>query len=374
MLGIYIHIPFCKKRCYYCDFCSTSEISEKLMDDYLKSLLTQIGEYFDGRTVRADTVYIGGGTPSVFGGKRIEKLMKELRKRVDIDRAAEITVEANPESCDKAFCKSLAKAGVNRVSLGFQSTDNKELFAIGRLHTFEQAKEALENVRKYVTDNISVDLMYGLPLQTVESFEKSIDDVAALNPSHISAYGLKLEENAPLLKMNVELPNDDEQADMYLMAVEKLEKLGYRQYEISNFAKDGRISRHNYKYWTLEEYIGFGCAAYSLYKGRRFSFAPDIKAYAAGDIRMGESEDMALDKKYRKGEYIMLALRTVKGLSESEYFGIFKEGMDKVESALEKYIPTGHCIKDGGNYRLTPKGFLFSYRIISDAMDAIGEL
>lgn len=366
MLGIYIHIPFCKSKCGYCDFCSTTKYNDKMMDSYLKTLLCQISEFFGSGGVKADTVYFGGGTPSVFGAKRIGRVLKELKKYVDIQPGSEITVEANPESCDKAFCKELKKHGVNRLSLGVQSAVDSELFTIGRIHTFSQAQEAVAIARENLTDNISLDLIYGLPGQTMQSWDKSLEEIIKLQPAHISAYGLKLEEGSKMYHMDLDLPDDDEQADMYLYAVEKLKAAGYEQYEISNFAKNGRISRHNSKYWDLTEYAGLGAAAHSLYGGRRFGFSGNIENYCKGIIELAESEDIAIDKKYRKGEYIMLMLRTSKGINESEFYDIFGEDFKEYAKKLEIYIKCGCVEYDGMSYRLTPRGMLISNTIINE--------
>jgi oxygen-independent coproporphyrinogen-3 oxidase len=261
-LGIYIHIPFCKRKCDYCDFYSICDLSDKLMDRYLKALISQIDEYFQYGKPSVDTVYLGGGTPSVFGGKRIEKLLKELSARVQLARNAEITVEVNPESVDEKLLKRLKAAGVNRISMGVQSADDNELKALGRLHDWKGAVSAYELTRRYF-DNISLDLIYGLENQTLDGWMDSLRKVMALSPDHISCYCLKVEEGTPLALRGCVQPDDDVQADMYLRAVETLEAGGYRQYEISNFARNGRVSRHNSKYWDLSPYLGLGSAAHS---------------------------------------------------------------------------------------------------------------
>lgn len=372
MLGIYIHIPFCKSKCGYCDFCSTTRYDEKMMEGYLKTLLSQIDEAFPIKSgISADTVYVGGGTPSVFGGKRIAKVLKHLKKHISLAENAEITVEANPESCDKSFCKYIARAGVNRVSLGVQSSNDDELKEIGRIHTFAQAKEAVENVKKYVGDNISLDLIYGLPNQSMEKWEQSVKDIMALEPMHISAYGLKLEKGSKMFDLKLDLPDDDKQADMYLKAVDMLRENGYEQYEISNFARNGRISRHNSKYWDLSEYIGFGAAAHSFYKNRRYSFKGDIEAFSKGCVEVDELEDISFGMKYRKGEYIMLMLRTKWGIDEEKYYKLFKEDFSKMAYKMEKYVKYGYALHDGMRYRLTPKGFLISNTIISDLLGSV---
>jgi len=373
-LGIYIHIPFCRQKCSYCDFYSLPCGSENKMDAYLEALLTQFEEYFpSGSKTTVDTVYIGGGTPSVFGGKRLEKLLRVLAKRVTLVGGCEITVEVNPESCDKKLFQQLKKAGVNRISMGVQTADDEQLRAIGRLHDFAGAKEAAELCRKYCTDNLSLDLMYGLPGQTMESWQHSVEVILTLQPRHVSAYALKLEEGTPLWRQNPVLPEDDVQADMYLYAVDRLQKAGLRQYEISNFSQPGYHSRHNSRYWDLSPYLGFGCGAHSYYGGKRFSFVRDLDAYLEGVQGKGcivEQED-ELEYDNRIGEYIMLQLRTAAGIDEDEVYRRF--GMEFAPGAkrLEKYIATGHVICSHGSWRLTPEGFLVSNVIISDVLEAL---
>lgn len=373
MLGLYFHIPFCKRRCGYCDFCSTSTFDNKLMDRYLDCLLLQLADYFPEKkgNTPIDTLYFGGGTPSVFGGKRIARLIKEVDKRLSITKQAEITVEVNPESCDKALCKQLKAAGVNRISMGIQSASDSELFNIGRLHNFEQAQQAVALVKKYVTDNISLDLIFGLPNQTMESWNGSLRAIMALEPAHISAYALKLEEGCPMYGQGLDLPDDDQQADMYLHGVAALAKGGYAQYEISNFCREGRISRHNSKYWDLSEYLGLGASAHSLYCGRRFGFTANLADYMAGERLLAESEDVVLPLSARKGEYIMLMLRTAAGIDEEKFYKLFREDFAHYHKGFDKYIQSGHLLHDGSRYHLTAEGFLISNAIIGDILEEL---
>ncbi len=373
-LGVYFHIPFCRSKCAYCDFCSTARWDDKLMDAYLEALIRQMGDFFlPGGKYTVDTVYIGGGTPSVFGGKRLAKLLKALEKRVSLTRACEITVEVNPESADKALFKGLKAAGVNRISMGVQTADDGQLKRIGRIHDFARAREAVELCRKYCTDNLSLDLIYGLPGQTMESWLSSVEAICALAPRHISCYALKLEEGTPLWREDPVLPDDDTQADMYLNAVEKLEKLGYFQYEISNFAQKGYRSRHNSRYWDLSEYLGFGCAAHSYYGGKRFSFTSDIAAYLSGMQGTApiveEADELAFND--RVGEYVMLALRTCDGIDENAFYSRWKREFTPFAQRLAPYVQSGHVRCDAGRWRLTPAGFLVSNAIIGDVLDAL---
>ncbi|MBQ9535192.1 MAG: radical SAM family heme chaperone HemW [Clostridia bacterium] len=372
-IGIYVHVPFCRRKCGYCDFYSLAGADERTMDDYLSALIKHVQYYFKAQnSYVADTVYIGGGTPSVFGAKRLDKLLKNLRTCVPLDRGAEVTVELNPESVDKRLLVTLQKAGVNRLSLGVQSSDNVQLAFIGRLHDFEQARSAVQLCRDYCTDNISLDLMYGLPGQTAESWRRSLSDITALEPKHISCYALKREENTPA-RTWADIPDDDAQADMYLSAVEQLAGCGYRQYEISNFAVPGYESRHNMRYWDLRYYIGFGCAAHSYFGGKRFNFTADIKQYTEAILSgKGDVAEDAEETEYdnRAGEYIMLKMRTASGIDADRFFSEFDVDFAPAARVLEKYVSGGYAKHDGSVYSLTPKGFLVSNQIIGEMLDS----
>lgn len=372
-LGLYFHIPFCRKKCAYCDFCSTANWDDARMDAYLEALIRQMDDFFiSGGRYEADTVYIGGGTPSVFGGKRIARLLREVGKRVRLAHGAEITVEVNPESADQALFRQLKRAGVNRISMGVQSADDAMLARIGRVHDFATAKEAVALCKKYCTENLSLDLMYGLPGQTMEGWMESLNAVCALEPRHISCYALKLEEGTPMFSENPDRPDEDLQADMYLAAVKRLEELGFQQYEISNFARPGFFSRHNSKYWDLAEYLGFGAAAHSFYNGKRFFYTSDLEAYLSGmegkNAIVEDTDELPFYD--RVGEYVMLALRTAAGIDENTFYTRFHRDFAPIGAKLEQYIPSGHVLRENSRWRLTPKGFLVSNVIIGEALDA----
>ena len=371
-VGIYVHIPFCKKKCDYCDFYSLTGCDAKFFDRYLRAMIKQLDDYLlGGRKIKADTLYIGGGTPSVFGGKRLSILIKEIKKRFDFTRDIEITVEVNPESADKKFFKTLKKAGVNRISMGVQSSDDNQLSSLGRIHSFADACEAVELCKKYCTENISLDLMYGLENQSMRSWENSINSLISLNPKHISCYSLTLEEGTPMYKRSPKLPDDDTVADMYLVAIDTLENNGYMQYEISNFAVKGYESAHNSRYWDLRPYIGIGAAAHSFFGDKRYSNISDaeeyIKLIEQGESVISDADDFAI--KNRVGEYVMLKLRTVSGIDETFFEKKFKQSFTPYSQKLNKYITSGHAIENCGVYRLTPKGFFVSNTIISDVLD-----
>lgn len=373
-LGLYIHIPFCRQKCAYCDFYSLPRSEEK-MDAYTAALLRHIEEVAPRTAAhRVDTVYFGGGTPSYLGPDRLTKLLRTLRKRCPVARDAEITLEANPDSaCDVKALRALRRAGFNRISLGVQSADDGLLRAIGRIHTFAQVQEAVAAVRKAGFKNLSMDLIYGLPGQTMQQWEDTLAAVIALAPEHISCYGLKLEPGTPLYDRRDSecFPDDDAQADMYLYAVTVLAQNGYEQYEISNFAKPGFASRHNLKYWHMEEYAGFGPGAHSDFGGRRYSFVRDLDRYIDGVLKGGEiidSEEL-IPQRERGGEYLMLRLRTAQGIEEWEYRSAYFMDFAPLETRLRQFQAQGWAEQAGGRWRLTPKGFLVSNQLIGDLLE-----
>ncbi len=340
------------------------------MDSYLSALTEHMRDVSarEGR-VSVDTVYIGGGTPSVFGGKRLSQVLSCVRSCFDLQADTEITVEVNPESADKALFLALHAAGVNRISMGVQSADDGELKAIGRLHDFSRAQEAVRLCRKLCTDNISLDLMYGLPGQSMERWMRSVDAICALAPKHISCYALKLEEGTPLYRKNPSCPDDDTQADMYLAMVERLSQKGYAQYEISNFAQEGYRSRHNQKYWHLTDYLGFGCGAHSFFRGRRYYQTDSIPKYLSGGWQTPLSEDDETGS--REDEYLMLSLRTAEGVSEGDYCARFGKSFAPVADVLRPYLENQYVQRFGDRWHFTAKGFLVSNTILVDVLDAI---
>ena len=278
-LGLYLHIPFCKSKCAYCDFYSLPRSEEK-MDAYTAALIRHLEEVAPRCTAHTvDTVYFGGGTPSYLGEKRLIKLLKTVKKRYHVAADAEITLEANPDSAeDWKTLRALRKAGFNRISLGAQAADDELLRRIGRVHTWEQVLSAVAAARMAGLENLSLDLIYGLPGQSLAAWQDTLRSAAALEPKHISCYGLKIEPGTPLWqqRQSADIPDDDTQADMYLWTVDYLKKHGYEQYEISNFAQPGYESRHNLKYWTLGEYAGFGPGAHSDMGGVRFAYERNL--------------------------------------------------------------------------------------------------
>ena len=378
-LGIYIHVPFCRSKCNYCDFYSMPCKDDALMDSYLDAVCAHIkeaGALAPG--YRVDTIYFGGGTPSYFGGDAIAIIMTAIRRNFDVAADAEITFECNPDSVTDKLLHRMRAEGFNRVSMGVQDDHDDMLKKLGRPHTYAQSVAAFQRIRKAGFRNVSLDLMYGLPGQTLQDWRDTLENVLKMNPEHFSCYGLKLEEGTPLYEIKdvINIPDDDTQADMYLAAVDMLRERGFRQYEISNFARKGLYSRHNFKYWTGGEYLGFGPSASSDFAGKRFTIVSDLQAYingirTGGDI-MAEMEEIPLRE--RAGEYIMLRLRTSAGLSPEEYQRTFMLPFEPLEAKLEKLRAYGRAEQSSdGRWSLTPKGYLVSNDIISELLIAQDE-
>lgn len=373
-LGLYIHVPFCRSKCQYCDFYSLATKDDKLIDGYLDAICDHIkeaGELAPGYKV--DAIYFGGGTPTFFGADGLAVILTAIRRNFDVDNSAEITVEANPDSVSDRLLHRLRAEGFNRVSLGIQSDDDEMLKKLGRPHTYAQAVTAYQRIRKAGFRNVSVDLMYGLPGQTLADWQETLDNVLRLLPEHVSCYGLRIEEGTPFwdYKDMLNLPGDDDQAEMYLSAVETLRGRGFRQYEISNFCRKGLMSKHNMKYWTGGEYLGFGPGASSDFAGKRFTLKRDLQAYITairegGDI-MEEIQEIPVRE--RAGEYLMLRLRTSVGISATEYERMFMLPFAPLEEVLEKRRRFFHATQtDSGRWVLTPKGYLVSNDIITDLL------
>ncbi len=372
-LGLYIHIPFCKAKCAYCDFYSLPH-SESMMDEYCRALtahLEEVAPRCTGMTV--DTVYFGGGTPSYLGAERLCALLKTIKKRYSLAHNAEITVECNPDSAaDWKALRKLRRAGFNRISLGVQSTDDALLREIGRIHTFAQVTDAVAAARMAKIQNISLDLIYGLPNQTMEQWQDTVRTAVALEVQHLSCYGLKVEEGTPLYQRRSEiaLPDDDAQAEMYLWTVEYLAAKGYTQYEISNFARPGFESRHNQKYWAMEPYAGFGPGAHSDFGDVRFAYERDLSSYIQGKLTLSEREEVS--QRDRMQEYIMLSLRTAAGIDKLHFERQYRQRFEPMEKLLIQYESHGLAHRTEGGWALTPQGFLLSNAIIVSLQEAIG--
>ena len=373
-LGIYIHVPFCRSKCIYCDFYSVTTKEQNLPEQYRKAICQHIREAgAQAPDYLVDTIYFGGGTPSYFGAEGMAAILTAIRKYFDVSPTAEITFEANPDSVSKHLLRRLRSEGFNRVSLGIQCDDDEILEKIGRPHNYQQAVDAVKLIRRKGFRNVSVDLMYGLPGQSLEAWQATLKNVLKLKPEHISCYGLKGEEGTPLYDVQefANLAADDSQADMYLSAIEILRKRGYRQYEISNFCRKGHVSRHNLKYWNGEEYLGFGPDAASDFGGRRFTAGRDVHAYIEG-IQNGGAvlrEVQDVPPRDRAGEYLMMRLRTSMGIEPEEYERRFLMPFAPLAEVLEVFRQRGLTVHTyDGRWHLTPQGFLLSNSIISDLL------
>jgi len=346
------------------------------MTPYQSAVLKHIEEYsaqLDGYLI--DTVYFGGGTPSHFGASRLISIFSMLKKHGHVLLNSEVTVEINPGGITKEELIKLRRAGFNRLSVGVQCANDTMLKSLGRMHTFADAEETVNNGRQAGFSNISIDIIYGLPSQNKDSWAETVAKAAALKAEHVSCYGLKIEEGTQLyvFKDSPFLPDDDAQADMYLYAVEMLARFGYKQYEISNFARRGFESKHNLKYWLGDDYIGFGPGAHSYVGQCRYSFIEDISKY----IELVTSDDKDVVE-YREemsdfenaGEYLMLRLRTIHGISEQEYYNIYRLKMDFVLELMRKYESNGWAQFKDGRWRFTPKGFMLSNTLIGELLDA----
>ena len=378
-LGLYIHVPFCRSKCQYCDFYSLACKDDKQMDGYLDAVCAHLREAGAlAPNYKVDTIYFGGGTPSFLGADAIAIILTTIRRNFDVDPHAEITFECNPDSVSDKLLHRLWAEGFNRVSLGIQTDNDEILKKLGRPHTYAQAVNAYQRIRKAGFRNVSVDLMYGLPGQTLRDWQRTLDNVLKLLPEHISCYGLKVEEGTPLYEYKdaANLPDDDLQADMYLAAGEMLRSRGYRQYEISNFCRKGLYSRHNMKYWTGGEYLGFGPSASSDFAGKRFTLARDLQTYIQGIRDGGEVMDevQEIPLRERAGEYLMLRLRTSQGIAADEYERMFLLPFEPLQKVLAEHRAFGYTgINDEGRWYLTPKGYLLSNTIISDLLVAQDE-
>ena len=360
--GLYIHIPFCGGKCPYCDFYS-ARADEELMDRYVSAVCREIKRKREEYEFYADTVYFGGGTPSLIGAKRLSGILDEISRFFSADGNTEITVECNPSSADKVFFRDIAESGFNRVSMGMQSFVDRERKVLGRRGSGRDVLKRVEEARGAGIENISLDLMLGIPYQTPESLSESLEACIASGVPHISGYMLKIEEGTPFYEMREKLPLPDEDSvcDMYLRMCEAFEKAGISQYEVSNFAVKERESRHNLKYWRCEEYLGIGPSAHSFMNGKRFYFPRNTEKFilAPEIIQDGEGGDFE--------EYAMLALRLKEGLLEDRTRKRFGFGIPgKTYNAAENFRKMGLVEITGNGINLTPDGFLLSNTVIGE--------
>ena len=354
MRGMYIHIPFCITKCAYCDFYSL-KFTQSLADEYTKAVIARLDNIND----TVDTVYFGGGTPSVIGYKRIE----EMLSHIDYAENSEITVECNPKTATAKFLQGIAAAGINRISIGLQSAVDTELSALTRTHTAADVKTACDNARAVGIDNITLDLMLGIPNQTADTVRKSIHFCESCGAKHISAYMLKIEPNTPFAAMpETAFPDDDYTALLYETAVNELESIGYKQYEISNFAKPNCESRHNLKYWNCEEYYGIGPAAHSFINGKRYYYERDIAKFIGGSKPIFDSDFGGF------AEYAMLRLRLNDGLIFNDCAARGITVPPDFVANCEAYAKIGLLTVDDLGVRFTKKGFLVQNAVLCEIL------
>ncbi len=362
-IGLYLHIPFCKSKCPYCDFYSFSG-KETEKDEYTKVLNEIVLSSISSLQSKGDTLYFGGGTPSVLGAKNLATLVNTCKKDFLTDDA-EITVECNPHGLNEDFFKTLYNCGVNRISMGLQSAIDNERRILGRLSDRNQVENAVKTAQNVGFENITLDVMLGIPNQTESSFNETLQFCISLGVPHISAYMLKLEENTHFYKNQhkYNFPDDDLTADLYLQMCETLEENGIMQYEISNFAKKGFESHHNLKYWHCEEYLGLGPSAHSFMDGKRFYFDRDFNAFMNGNPPINDGFGGNFT------EYAMLNLRLVEGLNENKVFERFGHSIPKeIYEKSEIFIKNGYMTKTENGIALTRNGFLMSNTILSEIL------
>lgn len=370
-IALYIHIPFCKQKCFYCDFPSYAR-KDDLMNDYVSSLIKEIGSIT--RVYKVKSLFIGGGTPSYLNEKALEKLMEAIKKINFVDDA-EKTIECNPGTLSKEKFEIIKNGGINRLSFGLQTTKNYLLKEIGRIHTFEEFKENYKYARNLGFNNINIDMMFGLPKQSLNDWLESLEEVIELKPDHISAYSLIIEEGTPFYKLynedKLQLPSEDEEREMYARGKQLLIDSGYNQYEISNYAKEGKECLHNIVYWKCEEYIGVGASSSSYIDGKRIKNIDDLREYTKR-INNEESvieEEVINTKKDDIEEFMFMGLRMNSGVEEEEFKRRFNIDIDHVyKDVIEGNIKKGLLERKKGRIYLTDKGIELSNMVMSDVI------
>lgn len=364
-IGVYIHIPFCIKKCDYCDFISYPNKFD-MQDQYIEKLIKEINDNkYILENNKVSTIYLGGGTPSSIKPELIKNILDKLKEMIDLTKDSEITLEVNPGTVTKENLKLYKEYGINRISIGLQSTENKLLESIGRIHNYNQFLDTYNWAREAGFKNINVDLMLGLPNQTIQDLKLSLEKVIELNPEHISVYSLIVEEDTPIEKRinsgELKLPDEEEERNQYKYTKNYLELNGYIHYEISNFAKDGYESKHNTNCWKQKDYIGFGVAAHSYINGTRYSNTDDLDEYLNGhskDIKTVHEKQEKIDM---KREYMILGLRLLKGISINKFKEKFGENPIYIfKEELEKLVNEKLIIIDLDNIKLTEKGLDFA--------------
>ena len=367
-MEIYIHIPFCIRKCDYCDFLSGPS-GPKEQADYVQALLREIQAVEEGEGRSVSSIFIGGGTPSVLDERLLGDILKEIRNRFKIEEDAEITIEVNPGTANIGKLQAYREMGINRLSIGLQSPEDRELKILGRIHNYGQFLETYQEARIVGFDNINIDLMSAIPDQTYEGWVKNLRTVAELEPEHISAYSLIVEEGTPFAARKLNLPDEDTEYNMYEATAQILKEYGFEQYEISNYARKGRECRHNVGYWTRQDYLGFGLGASSLYGKERFANTADMKKYlenSRNPEKIREKEP-SLTREDEMAEFMFLGLRMIRGIVKSDFQENFGCTIESVyEEVLEKYESMGLLLEQDGRIFLSRKGIHVSNSIMAE--------
>lgn len=357
-LELYIHIPFCIRKCNYCDFLSFSG-PQMIQRRYLSALLSEIEHLKVSAEYQVVSVYIGGGTPSVLPGEWIVQIMERLKKKFSFDPQAEISIEVNPGTVDEQKLFMYRRGGINRLSLGLQSADEEQLGMLGRVHSFQDFENSFAAARRAGFDNINIDLIAGLPEQSLESWDRTLNTAAAFEPEHISAYGLIIEAGTVFAAAELNLPDEETERRMYEDTRAVLSGLGYRQYEISNYARPGYECRHNVGYWKRTDYLGFGIGAASLLNNTRYTNTRDINEYIEGckEPQRLQQDREVLSKKAQMEEFMFLGLRLTQGFSDYEFEQSFGLPLEQVYgSEIDKLITAGLLQRDRSRISLTEAG------------------
>ena len=369
-IGLYLHVPFCVRKCNYCDFCSFSSIDEDTRKRYIDRLADEIRAYKRPNKIAVDTIFFGGGTPTLLTPIELEKIVLAIDDTFNIADDCEFTLEGNPGTVREDSVRAYKELGVNRFSLGLQSIHENELKKLGRIHTYSDFLKSYSMIYDAGITNINVDLMYGIPQQTSLSFEKTLREITRISPTHISAYGLILEEGTPFYdwRDSLPLPSEDSECDMYYACAEILGEAGYSHYEISNYCKDNYPCRHNLKYWRAGEYIGAGISAYSYYGGARYGNTRNMDEYlSSSGVSCTERE--VLDADARRFEYAMMRLRLREGFSLSDYEARFARSfLSDKEDKIRALQSSGYISINADRISLTEKGFYVSNSILTELL------
>ena len=367
-MEIYIHIPFCIRKCDYCDFLSGPSGPEE-QADYVQALLREIQAVEEGEGRSVSSIFIGGGTPSVLDERLLGDILREIRNRFKMEEDAEITIEVNPGTANIGKLQAYREMGINRLSIGLQSPEDRELKILGRIHNYGQFLETYQEARTVGFDNINIDLMSAIPDQTYEGWVKNLRTVAELEPEHISAYSLIVEEGTPFAARKLNLPDEDTEYNMYEATAQILKEYGFEQYEISNYARKGRECRHNVGYWTRQDYLGFGLGASSLYGKERFANTADMKKYlknSKNPEKIREKEP-SLTREDEMAEFMFLGLRMTKGISKADFQRCFGCTIESVYGeVLEQYESMELLLEKDGRIFLSREGIHVSNSIMAE--------